>query len=654
MFWKDQKAFLFLLVFLYRNCLAYLYGDIPVTFKSPTMAHKLLKTFALIILVSIQQTGFSQVTLVSNNTSLGVREGGVVNGKAVLVAANDSLWVTGGTTATTKKLTTKVTFVDSGGLALYNNKAFFTGKNSTNGLELWATDGTDTGTKLIKDIRVGTASSVPQHFIVFNNKIYFTANDGTHGKEVWVSNGTTTGTVLLKDIYPGAKSSIDDPQFFPDSTFLLFMASDSLNGEELWKTNGTLAGTTLVKNITAGKTGTDVIQFIRLTGNVVIFAVTVPGFPIGKIQIWKTDGTATGTSLLKDFGPYSAFYPPSFFKFKGKIYFAGTSFTTTGTELWVTNGTSLGTNLVKDIYAGQSGSYPNLFDAIIIGNKFYFSATDSLRGTELWGSDGTAAGTLIVKDINPGKPSSNPFVLKNFNFTKGLSAADTSLFHGKIFMMAQTAANGNELWITNGTAAGTLLVKDIKAGKKGGLDSLSSYFYTSSALYFNANDSVKGIEPWKSDGTLAGTTNVADINPGTKSSKPLFLFIFNNNLYLNANNGDNTLGKTDLFKVNATVSPLENLLVTAEKLLLQEDEALDLNLSPNPVQSQLNVRFSATEASNVSIRILDDNARTLLLQNLGNTKSINQVINVSTLPKGLYFLQLIKGKEVKIAKFIKE
>jgi ELWxxDGT repeat protein len=617
------------------------------------MAHKLLKTIALLILVSIQQTSFSQVTLVSNNTSLGVREGGVVNGKAVLVAANDSIWVTGGTTATTKKLTTKVSFVDSGGLALYNNKAFFTGKNSTNGLELWATDGSDTGTKLIKDIRVGTGSSIPQHFFVFNNKVYFTANDGTHGKEVWVSNGTTTGTVLLKDIYPGTKSSIDDPQFFADSTFLLFMASDSLNGEELWKTNGTAAGTTLVKNITAGKTGTDVLQFIRLSGNLVIFAVTVPGFPIGKIQIWKTDGTSTGTTLLKDFGAYSAIYPPSFFKFKGKIYFAGTSFTTTGTELWVTNGTTTGTTLVKDIYKGQSGSYPNLFDAIIIGSKFYFSATDSLHGTELWGTDGTATGTLLVKDINPGKLSSTPFILKNFNFTKGLSAADTSLFNGKIFMVAQTAANGAELWITNGTATGTLLVKDIKPGKKGGLDSLNSYFYTSTALYFNANDSIKGIEPWKSNGTSTGTTLVADINPGTKSSKPEFLFIFNNQLYLNANNGDNTAGKTDLFKVNATVAPLYNILVASEKLSLQDD-ALDLNLSPNPVQSQLNVRFSATEAGNISLRIIDDNGQILLKQDFGNNKTINQTINVSTLPQGLYFLQLIKGKEVRIAKFIKE
>jgi ELWxxDGT repeat protein len=617
------------------------------------MVRPFLRILTLIILLSIQLTGFSQVTLVSNNTSL--QEGGVVNGKAVLIAKNDSIWVTDGTPAGTKKLTTKVSFVDSGGIALYKNRAFFTGKNSTNGIELWVTNGTDTGTKLVKDIWPKTKSSVPRNFFVFNNKLYFTANDSTHGNEIWTTDGITT--VLLKDINLGVKNGIvNSPQFYADSTILLFIANNTTNGKELWKTNGTAAGTLLVKDITPGTGSSSIGQIIRLAGTQAIFSLAVPNGFFSKLQVWKTDGTAVGTTLLKDFKGLSGFFPPWFFSFKGKIYFtAADSATNKGGELWVTNGTPAGTLLVKDIYPGTNGSNPFLFDAIIIGNKFFFPATTGTNGMELWGSDGTLAGTTLIKDINPGTASSNLFILKNYNFTTNSpNFSDTSTFHGKIFIIADSLASGRELWITNGTTAGTLQVKNIGPKKKSGIvDSTFSYFYTSAALYFSANDSIKGLEPWKSNGTNAGTINVANISPGTKSSFPLFLFIFNNQLYLNANNGDNTLGKTDLFKVTATVLPLYNLLVVSEKLELLED-ALDLNLSPNPVQSQLNLKFSATEAGNVSIRIFDDNGKTLLQQNLGNNKSINQTINVSTLPQGLYFLQLIKGKEVKIAKFIKE
>ncbi|MFN6249748.1 ELWxxDGT repeat protein, partial [Microcystis sp.] len=59
--------------------------------------------------------------------------------------------------------------------------------------------------------------------------------------------------------------------------------------------------------------------------------------------------------------------------------------------------------LVKDINPGSVGSYPGFLTAV--GNTLFFQAYDGENGRGLWKSDGTAAGTVLVKDINPGYDS---------------------------------------------------------------------------------------------------------------------------------------------------------------------------------------------------------------------------------------------------------
>src|SRR5437660_1690432 len=80
----------------------------------------------------------------------------------------------------------------------------------------------------------------------------------------------------------------------------------------------------------------------------------------------------------------------------------------------------------------------------------FFTADDLTHGIELWITDGTAAGTVLVKDINPGPGGSFPSNLTNVN--------------GTLFFTAFDPINGTELWLSDGTAAGTVLVKDISLG----------------------------------------------------------------------------------------------------------------------------------------------------------------------------------------------
>jgi ELWxxDGT repeat protein len=95
-------------------------------------------------------------------------------------------------------------------------------------------------------------------------------------------------------------------------------------------------------------------------------------------------------------------------------------------------------------------------DICDVGGVAFFVNGSSVNGygIELWKSDGTTAGTVLVKDINPGSSDSSPASLTNFN--------------GTLYFRANDGVNGYELWKSDGTAAGTVLVKDINPGSSGG------------------------------------------------------------------------------------------------------------------------------------------------------------------------------------------
>src|SRR4029078_11195300 len=85
---------------------------------------------------------------------------------------------------------------------------------------------------------------------------------------------------------------------------------------------------------------------------------------------------------------------------------------------------------------------------IAVNNKLFFTGNDDENGLELWTSDGTVAGTVLVKDINPGANNSELNA-----FTK---------VGNKLMFTADNGVNGNEIWTTDGTAAGTPMFSDRK------------------------------------------------------------------------------------------------------------------------------------------------------------------------------------------------
>ena len=131
-----------------------------------------------------------------------------------------------------------------------NNKLFFAATNGTHGMELWKSDGTETGTVMVKDIRPGASNSSIGYLTNINGTLFFVANNGSYGTELWKSDGTTAGTVMVKDIRAGVLGSNPSGLVNLDGT-LYFAADNGVHGMELWKSDGTSAGTLLVKDINA-------------------------------------------------------------------------------------------------------------------------------------------------------------------------------------------------------------------------------------------------------------------------------------------------------------------------------------------------------------------------------------------------------------------
>ena len=124
--------------------------------------------------------------------------------------------------------------------------------------------------------------------------------------------------------------------------------------------------------------------------------------------------------------------------------------------MWKSDGTAAGTVLVKDIYAGRGSASPGGLTPV--NQALFFSAGDATYGHELWKTDGTAAGTVRVKNIRPGAASSSPDELASVRWYPTLRS---TLFFSAV------DASGYELWRSNGTPEGTVRVADIEPGSAG-------------------------------------------------------------------------------------------------------------------------------------------------------------------------------------------
>ena len=303
------------------------------------------------------------------DSTVFVEAGGVFYFKAFDGSHGYELWKTDGTTAGTllvKDIDTGSFSANPMQLTNVGGTLYFSANDGT-GFELWKSDGTTLGTVRVADLRSGiNIGSYPLNLTNVGGTLFFTANDGTRGAELWKSNGTAATTTLVKSIAPGSQSAFSTSTNFPPfltnlNGTLYFAANDgATSGLELWRSDGTDAGTVQVIDIIPGAGGSNPV-FMTAVGNELFF---VAGTAAAGNELWASDGTAANTRLVLNIRPgsanafdiFNAGNRPSLTNVSGVLYFVAND-GTHGYELWKSDGTAAGTSMVANL-ATDSGLTP--------------------------------------------------------------------------------------------------------------------------------------------------------------------------------------------------------------------------------------------------------------------------------------------------------
>lgn len=436
-----------------------------------------------------------------------------------------------------------------------NNQINFLVYDFTNdNFEFWKTDGTESGTIMYKSFHTETPVSFWGAGFTLNNKYYYVFNNGS--TRVLITDGTAeeTNTIINHKIGLGSYQPIGSKMYFT-----LQSSGQFYYRTKLWETKGDSTSTRKVLSEVEGDTTyafynlfkfknnlhattyvNDVQRLSRLdTNSLAVIPVSraindFRAFTVGdqklyygivennQLNFYENSGNQDSESFI--FSLPTDGYDDKFYTLyvgANKLYLSEQKTQNGGLYenviYWVYDGstlkkiTDLSPNIALGVFYNTIG---------VIGDIFYFSASDSQHGYELWRSDGTASGTFMIKDINTQIASSNPNIL----FDLG----------GYLYFMADNITHGNELWRTNGTD--NTLYADLN--QNGLIKHSPSSYYISNAKFkssyiLNLNYNYFQVSP---DGNI-NHLNFLSVNPNSN------LYELNDSLYFMGS--DNNLWKSN-------------------------------------------------------------------------------------------------------------
>jgi ELWxxDGT repeat protein len=362
-------------------------------------------------------------------------------------------------------------------------------KNSVaSGLELWVTDGTGKGTKLLKDIVPGSQGSFPEGLVRSGERAFFTTDTLESGRQVWVTDGTPAGTTQVSDHPFGNGIGVNRTLGGIASGAFFEAQVNAVLFTELWFTDGTPAGTRLLNPF--DESGTERVGFAepqagQVAGDKLYFIAN------GK-ELWSSDGSAAGTAKLLDDIMVSTMWQPRFIVAGSKIYLTATA-TGQTPVIWCCD--LDGGNLVSLQPAAAMAAW-NVRSMAALGDRLYLVAEDNEDQRTLWTSDGTQAGTRSIP-LGSSEPGDH-FIEWQGQLYFG-TASDTT----------------SALWRTH-DVLGAAKVANLGAPHEG---EVTSFVAAGNVLYYQVMLGGSW-EQWRTDGTEEGTRRVARLLDGTAGPEP--------------------------------------------------------------------------------------------------------------------------------------
>lgn len=437
-----------------------------------------------------------------------------------------------------------------------NNVAYFAGFARAAGEELWRSDGTTAGTYLTRDILTTTldANDAPSAFLgnddswlrsaEFNGKHYFGADDGIHGRELWATDGTATGTELVADLAPGGLASSPGEMVTCNGSLYFTGYSNAVPGARvLYKSDGTAAGTQEVRTSVAG--GYTIVRdplrpSIAVVGNRIAF-YGQSASTYAQNGIWFSDGTTAGTNLVGNTFEFPNYQPNSSLALTvvgDKLYFIvengdtqfiarhdGTGWvginnsfnpaelTAVGDKLFFRNFAGYtATPRVAVVDAGTAASRSitvnlgNVYEIEAVDGQLYFSGYESSTSRyRLARTDGTT--TVVLNDA----------ALAFGEYPKNMRSIG-----GKLWFSASVPEpwTGREPWVSDGTSGGTFMIADVESGPPASQERPDYFDGRDGYVYFQATTAAFGTELYRSNGQAGNLELVWDTVPGPGSGTP--------------------------------------------------------------------------------------------------------------------------------------
>ncbi len=368
-----------------------------------------------------------------------------------------------------------------------------------------------------------SGDSSPSNLIKINNKVFFKAQDYKSTSNLYAYDLQSKKTTLLLSSY---NPSINEYQIAASGK--LFFLRYTGSNWQFWNSDGTSEGTKKLADLSSSIN--QISEFIEYQGKFYL---------ISSNDLWVTDGTQSGTILLKTFNNVlsGGIGLNGLTAFKGKIYF-GASDEPVNKEVWFTDGTIAGTQKLKEINPTYS-SIDSKFLGVVSGDYMYFGAMYGQDLYGLWKTDGTSEGTSMVRKFD------------YFYALRGTAYQD------KILFAAYEPQTGYEMWISDGSEAGTHIVKDLAPGNATGFIASDNFLFNlNGQIYFTSNRSnIPGtfkMEIWKTNGTSDGTSLVNSIGQYIEKA---FVSSDRNNIIFNTSSATSDY-KYFVFNIDGTVTPL--------------------------------------------------------------------------------------------------